>query len=264
MLHKILNTSKNFIYIYLYTDLFRISHVQSSWEPMVINDLVLSFPWHNISSLETNKNTLHHIVLEGGAAFGTGDHPTTRLCIKWLQNHQKDIQNKCILDYGCGSAILALVGLSYGMNYAMGVDIDIDSLISAKGNCVMNNKTLDFVIADETDLDTDEEKSIVLNKFKGKNEQNEDTQFLKINDIPNHYFDITVANILAPILIQLAPKLAQYTSNNNGKIVLSGILNSQADRVISVYNEYFDDMSVYDEEGDWVVITGTKKKSNQN
>ena len=151
------------------------------------------------------------------------------------------IENKTILDYGCGSAVLALVGLSYGMKYAMGVDIDIDSLISAKSNCEMNNKSVDFVIADEADVETDEEKSISMNQFKGKKDSNKDyhMEFFKVDTIPTNYFDVTVANILAPILIQLAPMLAQYTSNNQGRIVLSGILKSQAHRVIEVYNEVF-------------------------
>ena len=119
-----------------------ILHVQSSWAPMVIGDLTISFPWHQTTtSLATTTPTLtlpatstptatttdsavapptleadkvhtittpHHIILEGGAAFGTGDHPTTRLCLRWLQRNIPRYKGEpCnVLDYGCGSAIL--------------------------------------------------------------------------------------------------------------------------------------------------------------
>ena len=120
-----------------------ILHVQSSWAPMVIGDLTISFPWHQTTTtstttitpttsttatatptsasssdnlltpvLEANKvhtiTTPYHIILEGGAAFGTGDHPTTRLCLRWLQRNIPRYKGEpCnVLDYGCGSAIL--------------------------------------------------------------------------------------------------------------------------------------------------------------
>ena len=251
-----------------------VSHVQSSWEPMVINDLTLSFPWHNLTttSMTYSGNTQRHIILEGGAAFGTGDHSTTRLCIKWLQrycaNNQTDSNSSdnisykiggSILDYGCGSAVLGLVGLSYGMTEAVGVDIDIDSLISAQRNCEFNHYYMELILADESEVDSDEEKSIILNQFRGKNEDYDVPNFSTISKLPKKYFNVVVANILAPILIQIAPQLAEYTSNEQGKIVLSGVLKTQADRVISVYSEYFDDMVVDEEENDWVVISGTKK-----
>lgn len=79
-----------------------VIHVQQMWNPQVIGDLTIRFPWHE----DIASTTPHSLVLEGGAAFGTGDHPTTRLCCKWLQNH---VQNEAtLLDYGCGSAILGL------------------------------------------------------------------------------------------------------------------------------------------------------------
>ena len=114
-----------------------ILHVQSSWAPMVIGDLTISFPWHQTTTSTTTPTattlpatstttdstvapqtqdvdkvhtitTPHHIILEGGAAFGTGDHPTTRLCLRWLQRNVPSYKGEpCnVLDYGCGSAIL--------------------------------------------------------------------------------------------------------------------------------------------------------------
>jgi ribosomal protein L11 methyltransferase len=81
-----------------------VSYVQQMWQPQVIGDITVRFPWHeNIPT-----NTRHSLVLEGGAAFGTGDHPTTRLCCRWLEKNIKSTEKSTVLDYGCGSAILAL------------------------------------------------------------------------------------------------------------------------------------------------------------
>ena len=81
-----------------------VVHVQQMWKPQVIGDITIRFPWHE----ELVDSTTHSLTLEGGAAFGTGDHPTTRLCCKWLQDNIKKIPNPTVLDYGCGSAILGL------------------------------------------------------------------------------------------------------------------------------------------------------------
>ena len=101
-----------------------ISHVQSGWDPVVVDDLTIRFPWHNAELVRTSRQ----LQIEGGAAFGTGDHPTTRLCCRWIQQMTQAMPTNridvSVLDYGCGSGILGLVALIYGASKAGGVDID--------------------------------------------------------------------------------------------------------------------------------------------
>lgn len=87
-----------------------VSHVQQVWHPQEIGKITVCLPWHDIAALNAASPEQDFIVLEGGAAFGTGDHPTTRLCCKWLQDVLPAFpdEKRRVLDYGCGSAILAL------------------------------------------------------------------------------------------------------------------------------------------------------------
>lgn len=245
-----------------------ITHVQSSWNPMVVGDLMISFPWHEQSQPDNDK--LKHLVLEGGAAFGTGDHPTTRLCLRWIQKSFSDSTGKLsgssLLDYGCGSAILGLAGLKYGAAKAAGVDIDIDSLISARWNAERNKLAMSLYLAAESEdgdhvgegpLSSDEERSVVLNQFKGRGPGAE--SFPSVDDLPFGKFDVLVANILAPILMHLAPQFAKYLRKSGDKIALSGVLASQADRVMEVYANYFDNVIIEEEEDGWVIISGQLK-----
>ena len=82
-----------------------------------------------------------------------GDHPTTRLCCKWLARNIETNKNIEVLDYGCGSAILGLSALKYGATKADGTDIDLDALISASRNCINNNLSMDLYLADDSELD---------------------------------------------------------------------------------------------------------------
>jgi ribosomal protein L11 methyltransferase len=242
-----------------------VSEVQKEWKPQIIDDLTIKFPWH--STLDVANPTLHNLVLEGGAAFGTGDHPTTRLCTRWLSQNIKSMREGCevksidVLDYGCGSAILGLAALRYGATRAVGVDIDKDALVSAKNNCQMNGLSMELYITSEEKNEnlSNEERSILMNSFRGKTSEFE---FADETAIGGHRFDLTVANILAPILINLAPILADYTVAG-GKIALSGVVAKQADTVVATYSKYFENMSVEAVEGDWVLITGNKVTGNQ-
>ena len=154
----------------------------------------------------------------------------------------------------------------YGATHADGVDIDIDSLISANWNCEHNRLNLGLFLASDDDVDSDEEMSIARNIFKGQKDSDNNTssnsnnsKFKSIDQLPQAYYHITIANILAPILIQLAPMLSLYTISN-GYIAMSGVLSTQAERVISVYSEHgFMNMTVEEEEDGWVLISGVKK-----
>ncbi len=169
--------------------------------------------------------------LDPGLAFGTGTHPTTSLCLRWLDQNiglnSKAQEN--ILDYGCGSGILAIAACMLGVNHADGVDIDPQALVASQNNAETNK---------------------VREKI---------TSWLP-DDYQKHHaetqYDIVIANILSGPLAELAPKLAGHTKTN-GDIVLSGILKEQAESVRHAYCAFFEmDAPVYEE--DWVLLHGIK------
>eukprot|EP01041_Mallomonas_annulata_P011089 gene11089-23185_t len=227
------------------------TEVQKNWPPQIIGDLTIRFPWHD----ETLTTTSKELVLEGGAAFGTGDHPTTRLCCRFLDKIISNNPSKSIsvLDYGCGSAILGLAALRYGASEADGVDIDKDALASAANNCIMNDLHMPLYFAFEIDDCAGlEEQTIAMSTLKGSS-----ISFPPLSDLDNKQYDILAANILAPILIALAPSLAVRVKSG-GYIALSGIVKQQTDTVIAKFSEYFNDVKLEEIEEDWVLITGIK------
>lgn len=166
--------------------------------------------------------------LDPGLAFGTGTHPTTSLCLRWLDQNIKN--QDTLLDYGCGSGILAIAACMLGTKQADGVDIDPQALLATHSNADIN----DVLKRINTYLPEDYLK------------QHASTQY-----------DIVMANILSGPLAELAPTLAQHTKAS-GDIVLSGILREQADTVLKTYSEFFYmDEPVFDE--DWVMLHGVKK-----
>ena len=169
--------------------------------------------------------------LDPGLAFGTGTHPTTSLCLRWLDLHigQNSKAQENILDYGCGSGILAIAACMLGVNHADGVDIDPQALIASQNNAE-TNKVREQIT---TWLPDDYQK------------HHTETQY-----------DIVIANILSGPLAELAPMLAEHTKTN-GDIVLSGILKEQAESVRHAYCAFFKmDAPVYEE--DWVLLHGVK------
>lgn len=165
-----------------------------------------------------------NLILDPGLAFGTGTHPTTALCLEWLD--AADIQNKQILDFGCGSGVLAIAALMLGGAHCDGTDIDPQAITASKSNALENH------VFDQLDL------------------------YLPA-DMPNKTYDIVLANILAGPLTELAEQLAAYC-NSGGYIALSGILETQADKIIKAYAPWFnlDPIAI---KGEWIRITGIKK-----
>lgn len=245
--------------------------VQQLWKPLKItNSLTIVFPWHKTKGEDTVA-TKHSLLLEGGAAFGTGDHPTTRLCCRWLERVLLSQPQLTVLDYGCGSGILGLASLLFGASSATGTDIDQDSLRSARENAQMNNLQMNLFKVDEV-VDTacnqsknseeliNSQKSMILNISKGSGDQANADEFPSIQLIERSQYDVIVANILAPILINLAPTLAQHTSPKGGRLGLSGILKKQANRVMERFQEFFDEVKIEEEEDDWVLIICKQRK----
>lgn len=166
-----------------------------------------------------------NVILDPGLAFGTGTHPTTFLCLGFLDSLE-NLAEKEVLDYGCGSGILAISALKLGAKKAYGVDIDPQALIASKDNAQRNQ------VEDKLEL------------FDGASKQ-----------IPQ--CSIVVANILAGPLAQLEPNIAALCQSQ-GKLALSGILESQAQEVIDAYSKDFDIEYTKVKEG-WVLIVATRK-----
>jgi len=190
---------------------------QAQFDPINISDNLWIVPtWHT----SPNKDAIN-IVLDPGLAFGTGSHPTTHLCLEWL-TEQKALNN--VLDYGCGSGILAIAAKKLGAEHVVGVDIDDQAVIASQFNAEQNNTAIDFFDA---------------------------------STFADQTFDIVVANILSSALMVLAPALAKYCKTN-GKIALSGILAEQVDALVARYSEWFK-MDAPKQKDAWILLTGIKK-----
>jgi len=195
---------------------------QAQFTPQQISARLWVVPtWHAL----VDKQAIN-IRLDPGLAFGTGTHPTTRLCLRWLD--QQRLEGRRVTDYGCGSGILAIAAMKLGAHSAMGVDIDEQALFAARNNALMNQTEVTFYPAEMA-------TEVAL-------------------QVPA---DIVLANILAHPLEVLAPLLAKITAVG-GRIALSGILAQQADEVRERYSQWFD-MQAIEREDEWVMLSGIKK-----
>ena len=197
---------------------------QSQFEPIHIGTNIWVVPsWH----VAPDPNGLI-LELDPGLAFGTGSHPTTRLCMEWLEAHPAP--GKSVLDYGCGSGILAMVAKKLGSQDVAGVDIDPQAIESARANAERNNVAIDFYLPDTFAASGNERHA------GGK-------------------FDIVVANILSSPLKLMAPMLAGRVADG-GSLVLSGVLARQADEVAAAYAPFIK-LGVWAEQDGWVALHGT-------
>lgn len=165
-----------------------------------------------------------NIMLDPGLAFGTGTHPTTALCLRWLDANPPT--NLEVIDFGCGSGILAIAAALLGASHVHAIDHDPQALLATRNNAQRNH------VADKI------------------------TTYLPKEFVAAQRADVMLANILANPLIELSPLLTQHV-NPNGKIVLSGILVAQAESVVSAYREHFT-LNPITIDGDWVRIDGRK------
>lgn len=194
-----------------------------NYKSMQFGERLWVCPWH----IDPPDSSAINLRLDPGLAFGTGTHPTTALCLKWLDKNITR-QDK-LLDYGCGSGILAIAALLLGVKSSDCVDIDEQAIIATLENARANN-----VISR---IDTSSAK-----QFK--------------NRLQNQKYDVVIANILSDPLIELAPVL-QAQVKKEGDIVLSGILQEQAEQTRTTYARYFE-MSDIKVEQDWVLLHGRK------
>jgi ribosomal protein L11 methyltransferase len=163
-----------------------------------------------------------NLVLDPGLAFGTGGHATTRLCLRWLEN--RVVGGETVLDYGCGSGILAIAALKLGASSSVGVDIDPDAVAAARENALRNSVP---------------------------------AVFLESSPPSTFAADLVVANILLNPLKVLAPILARRC-RHGGHVALSGILARQAAEVQECYAPWIALAASEEEEG-WVCLSGVKQ-----
>jgi ribosomal protein L11 methyltransferase len=190
---------------------------QAQFEPIRISDKLWIVPsWATAPDPDAVN-----LVLDPGLAFGTGSHPSTRLCLQWLERTIRGGER--VLDYGCGSGILAIAAQRLGASAALGVDVDPLALLAAQANAQRNGV---------------------------------DARFIDTETAPDFQADLVVANILANPLILLAPVLAGHTAEG-GHIALSGILETQAEEVMAAYAPWFA-LRVGASDGGWVLLEGRR------
>ncbi len=196
---------------------------QSQFAPIHIGTNIWVVPsWHEAP--DPNGLILE---LDPGLAFGTGSHPTTRLCMEWLEAHPAP--GATVLDYGCGSGILAMVAKKMGAGDVAGVDIDPQAIDSARDNAERNDCAIDFYLPDDFAVSDKEQHA------KGR-------------------FDLVVANILSSPLKVMAPMLAGRVAPG-GALILSGVLARQAEEVAEAYAPFIK-LGVWAEQDGWVALHG--------
>ena len=193
---------------------------QDQFAPIRVSQRLWIVPsWH-----EAPDPGAINIALDPGLAFGTGSHPTTRLCLNWLERTVRG--GESVLDYGCGSGILAIAAMKLGAARADGVDIDEQALLAARANAIHNRVRAHF------------------HNAAGALRQPA---------------QIVVANILAHPLIVLAPLISRLTAPR-GRLALAGLLSAQADEVRAAYGPWFDFDTPGQDEG-WTLLNGTRHPS---
>ena len=190
---------------------------QAQFEPIEITPNLWIVPtW-----CEPPKPAAINLRVDPGLAFGTGTHPTTRLCLQWLSD--LPLVGKTVLDYGCGSGILAMAASALGAAHVLGVDIDPQAVETARFNTEANGLQVTYAVSDR-ELD--------------------------------QQYDVVVANILAGPLTVLAPAICAHVKSG-GQLALAGILAPQIERIQTAYAPWIA-MSVSAERDGWVRMSGTR------
>ncbi len=189
------------------------------WQPLCFGERLWIYPSH----LDPPADHRRVVRLDPGLAFGSGTHVTTALCLAWLAD--QPLEQRTVLDYGCGSGVLAIAALVLGAATAFAVDNDPQALQATRDNAARNGVSARLVVR----ADTQWESPVV---------------------------DTVVANILAEPLVQLAARLAA-SQRAGGKLALTGILRTQQQRVCRAYRDWYEFAEPRQRE-DWVLLEGTR------
>lgn len=190
------------------------------FRPMAFGNRLWIYPTH----IPPSDNNTINVLLDPGLAFGTGTHPTTALCLRWLDN--QNLENKTVLDYGCGSGVLAIAAAKLGAKKVYASDIDSQALTATHSNAELNTV----------------EKKL---------------EILPSDQLPTLDFDIVIANILSNILIELSSLLSNMVKPN-GYLVLSGILNEQEKSIVDAFQNQFV-FSPSKQQEQWLLLEALKK-----
>jgi len=278
--------------------------VQKSWPPSLLaEDILITLPFHTrqdcLDTLKRNrsenknetesmmKDPFDTIVIEGGSAFGTGDHPTSRMCSEWLlkecsfsseQDNNNDLLR--VMDYGSGSGILAFIALLSAKRQNKlqnirvdGVEVDAIAIDSARRNTLLNGFDLATINTD-TDTNCENEKDAGVQFYgpmegtPGSELWDEITGKAKDQEVPKTLlpasrigsYDVLIANILAQPLISLVRTLAMLLQRGTGRLALSGLVEDQVECVLEAYKPYFDDIHVVRKNKGWVLLEGTRNR----
>jgi len=205
-------------------------HWERAWldqfQPMRFGQRLWIVPWDHALPEAAQAADAAVVRLDPGLAFGSGTHPTTALCLRWLDELAcaGELVGKTVLDMGCGSGILALAAMKLGAAAAVGIDNDPQAITATQDNAQRNGVPVSTYLPEHA---------------------------------PDVRHPIVLANILASALDVLAERLAGYTVPG-GRIALSGILHGQEDDVIARYARWFDGLEAV-RDGDWMRVTGVRK-----
>ena len=238
-----------------------VQRVQQQWPPVrLTTDIVVSFPWHSAEDVGRTCGGMPCSVvrLEGGEAFGAGDHVTTLMCASWVQEKvrllESDTSPCSMLDYGCGSGILAIVARVCGARgRVVGVDVDPKVVSSAKRNAALNGFSSIEFYRPRADVQGGELWDGVITT-EGCSQQ-------VVPELPlghSRSYQIVAANIFAGVLVSVVRTLADLT-RPGGVLALTGVLEDKAEEVASAYSEYFWDVSVVALRDGWVLLEGIRK-----
>lgn len=198
---------------------------QAQFDPIPITDSFWIVPsWHERPEAATTV-----IQLDPGVAFGTGTHPTTRMCLRWIAQHPERIAQQRVMDYGCGSGILAIAAALHKAEHVDAVDIDASAIEATNHNSQTNHVTIHAQLASA--------------------------------DAPRAQYDVVIANILATPLKVLAPLLAQLVKPG-GHLLLAGILERQNDELQAAYAEHLPIHAIESMDG-WILMHGQKPSTSK-
>ncbi|MED7789512.1 50S ribosomal protein L11 methyltransferase [Francisella sp. 19X1-34] len=189
------------------------------YDPIKVGKNIVVYPnWRELP--DDNNHT--YIIVDPSIAFGCGNHETTKMCLEWLEDHVTENSN--VLDYGCGTGVLAIGAVKLGANFAQGIDIDPNSIESSIKNAVENSVT------DKTSF--------------GDNP-------------PTQQFDLVVANIFSNVLIGLVESISS-SLKQGGRLALSGIIENQVDDVQKEFKKYGIRFNQLRQMGQWFLLDGVK------